>query len=127
MEDRQQNKIDTLRAISDARRGPAAEDLAAAPLLNPWRLEYFQSIRIHGRCEGHPFIDDPFVTTSPLIDFDPDAGWARTRSRWYRIGPDWQTDPEESPEEMAEAVRALRAQLARQMDWLEAGLTQPEA
>lgn len=102
---------DALGALSEAERGPTPEDLADAPYLNPYRLEdHGDGIQhLYGRVEGHPSIDDPYVTTSPVLAFDPDASWARTRSRWYRLGPDWQLL---EPDKRGETIRVVQEYLA---------------
>ena len=61
-----------------------------APVVEGWR------IGIRGRVEcliadtvlGHPHIADGgrHICTSPLIWLDERLGWARTESRWYRLG-----------------------------------------
>jgi hypothetical protein len=65
--------------------------------------------------QDHPTIDDPYVTTTPLFAFDPDAGWERMRSRWYKLGPDWQLPNLEERDEMVEAVQRL---LKATRDWV---------
>ena len=34
----------------------------------------------------HPLRGTATITTAQLIAIDPEAGWARTASRWYRLG-----------------------------------------
>ena len=34
----------------------------------------------------HPLLGNASIHTSQLIAIDPEAGWARTTSRWYRLG-----------------------------------------
>ena len=34
----------------------------------------------------HPLLGSTHITTSQLIAIAPEAGWARTASRWYRLG-----------------------------------------
>lgn len=77
-----------LRAIDDAERGPDESDLFEAPMLSRWWLEPDHVLlRAVGECTGHPLISDPYVKTSPILDLDVAAGWLRSRSRWYRLGP----------------------------------------
>ncbi len=35
---------------------------------------------------GHPILPDTDIITSQLFGLDATAGWARTLSRWYRLG-----------------------------------------
>jgi hypothetical protein len=84
---------DLLTAIDEAGRGPESNDLENAPVLTFWWLMADGNLlRAQGDLSGHPTISDPFVTTSPVLGFDAEAGWMRTRSRWYRLGPP--ADPE---------------------------------
>lgn len=77
-----------LTIISLAEAGPTSDDLAAAPLLDLWRpLATLEgSVVLWGQVSGHPRLGSTTITTSRLIAFDPKAGWARTLSRWYRLG-----------------------------------------
>jgi len=112
-----ENFEEVLRAIADAERGPTDEELTNAPIINHYRLETIgQSVQqIYGKVQGHPTINDPYLTTTPLFGFDPDAGWARTRSRWYRLGPDWLLL---NPEERDETTKAIKMLLKVTRDWL---------
>ncbi|MEP5762623.1 MAG: DUF6634 family protein [Litoreibacter sp.] len=112
-----ENFAEALNAIADAERGPTEEEFSNAPYVNHYRLERTgESVqRIYGQVEGHPSIADPYVTTTPLFAFDPDAGWARTRSRWYRLGPDWQLP---NPNERDEMVVAVQRLLKATRDWV---------
>ncbi|MEP5761699.1 MAG: DUF6634 family protein [Litoreibacter sp.] len=104
-----ENFDEVLNAIADAERGPTDEDISNAPCVNHYRLERTGECaqRIYGQVRDHPEIDDPYVTTTPLLGFEPDAGWARTRSRWYRLGPDWLLPNPEERDEMARAIQRL--------------------
>ena len=108
---------EVLKAIADAERGPTDEELLNAPCIDHYRLETIgKSVQqIYGQVQGHPTIDEPYVTTTPLFAFDPDAGWARTRSRWYRLGPDWQLLNIDERMEMIGTVQRL---LKAQRDWV---------
>lgn len=101
-----------IAALEDAERGPSDDELHDAPELNPWRIGHHgddkrMEIHLYGGVRGHPEIDDPYLTTSPVVGMDPKHGWARTRSRWYRLGPDWQC-PYPTAEEQAEYLLALQ-------------------
>ena len=39
-----------------------------------------------GRIEGHPHLIDDQAVTSDLMVLAVEAGWARTLSRFYRLG-----------------------------------------
>lgn len=87
----------TSQRIRDARRdvdllesgwAPPPEMLADAPLLEDWLLARHPmgDVCLVGRCTGHPRLPDGPTNTSPVVALDPAAGWARTVSRWYRLG-----------------------------------------
>ena len=67
--------------------GPTREDLHGAPLLANWRLSSRPVGCLVGHVDGHPLLDGPIVKTSPLWAADLDAGWVRTESRFYTLGP----------------------------------------
>ncbi len=48
-----------------------------------------QKMTLHGWVEGHPRLGTRIINTSLLIHVSEDRKWARTLSRWYRLG-----DPE---------------------------------
>lgn len=79
---------DIIAALREAGRGPQLGDLDNAPYLSEWWLVYEPTklIKAKGNLSGHPTIDDPFVTTSPVLGFDLKRSWMRTRNRWYRLG-----------------------------------------
>ena len=68
---------------------PGDEELAGAPLLSHWAVEVQPGgiVRLVGVVIGHPSIRDGWCTTSIVLAADVDAGWARTVSRYYRLGP----------------------------------------
>ena len=78
-------------ALRAADAGPDPADLADAPEVGVWSVVTYpgeDNIRLAGRVRGHPVIEGPTVTTSPLLALDEGdgrAGWARTLSRWYRV------------------------------------------
>lgn len=68
---------------------PSAEDLAQAPVLSGWFFDHYpgtQVLNLVGVVRGHPRLPDGWVTTSPLVAIDLQAGWARTAGRFYRLG-----------------------------------------
>lgn len=68
---------------------PSEADLAGAPLLSHWVIELqdHDLIRLVGVVSGHPSVPDGWCTTSIVLAANEDAGWARTVSRYYRLGP----------------------------------------
>lgn len=77
-----------LDAIAAAEAGPFKIDLLNAPVLDVWRplISAHGHVVLWGKVSGHPHLGDDDITTSRLIAIRPDAGWARTASRWYRLG-----------------------------------------
>ncbi|MBB3987987.1 hypothetical protein GGQ68_004341 [Sagittula marina] len=86
------NGEDLLAALDEAEAGPQPDDLPDAPVIDNWFLIWRDGdvVRADGDVHGHPTIDDPWVTTSPVLgysyDFDREEGWLRSISRWYRLG-----------------------------------------
>lgn len=77
---------------------PSAEDLAAAPLIDEWVAFRTMTGRplLLGKTTGHPSLGDTEISTSPVMTIDVEAGYARTQSRWYRLGRKMaDTQPEE--------------------------------
>ena len=61
--------------------------LESAPLLTGWAPVLTPGgLHLVGRAVGHPLHGDRMVMTTPLWWADPDGRWARTLSRFYRIG-----------------------------------------
>lgn len=77
-----------LRAIAAAEAGPTEADLAIAPVLSDWKAAISPggNLMLWGEVTDHPLLGTTSITTSQLIAIDAEAGWARTASRWYRIG-----------------------------------------
>lgn len=75
-----------LAVIALAEAGPSQSDLAGAPVLDRWipMLEFTGRVLLCGRVTGHPVLGDDHIHTSQL--FGLGDGWARTFSRWYRLG-----------------------------------------
>jgi len=62
--------------------------LHGAPLLEHWLPVLSpQGVQLAGVVTAHPVHRDGFVMTSPLWFADPGDTWARTLSRFYRLGP----------------------------------------
>ena len=78
--------------LASAEAGPTKSDLKDAPLLDHWSNVSYPGedvMRLFGVVKNHPTIDDRTLTTSPLFAVNLAAGWARTRSRWYRLSPNF--------------------------------------
>lgn len=58
------------------------------PTLNNWAAATRNVCVLTGVASGHPLLpgDDRSIVTSSLWLIAVDGSWARTRSRWYRLG-----------------------------------------
>ena len=66
---------------------PTAVELAKAPLLVDWRIMLSVSgLVLTGFAAGHPQLGARAIVTSPLWVLDSKLCWARTLSRFYRLG-----------------------------------------
>jgi hypothetical protein len=65
---------------------PTAEDLDDAPILHEWRFHSIRSTVLEGIVVGHPSLRDGPVRTSMLFYCDKERTFARTLSRYYRLG-----------------------------------------
>jgi hypothetical protein len=93
---RQRERLaEMLRDLDRLRGGwvPSNHDFDAAPRLTHWRsVEIFGSRlpALFGLCEGHPVLGSRAIMTSPMVAFDGESyRWARTVSRFYRLGRPW--------------------------------------
>jgi hypothetical protein len=71
------------------RVGVSPEHLAEdAPFLDRWTIGYRPVACLVGLSTGHPLLpgDGRQIATSDLILMSQDRSWARTLSRWYRLG-----------------------------------------
>ncbi len=77
-----------LPVIALAEAGPTPTDLADAPHLDHWMAmrEFTGRIVLFGDVTGHPLLRNTGIVTSQLFGINAKAGWARTLSRWYRLG-----------------------------------------
>ncbi len=77
-----------LHAIAAAEAGPSEADLAQAPVLSDWKAAISPGghVMLWGEVTDHPLLGNASIHTSQLIAIDPEAGWTRTASRWYRLG-----------------------------------------
>jgi len=94
-----------VRAALDASEtSPAPDTLATAPLLDPWQVVVSSRAPVAillGSVTDHPRLPDGPVETSVLLALDPQGRWARTLSRWYRLGEPY---PEAAPSAEATAL-----------------------
>ena len=65
---------------------PSEQDLSSAPFIDAWTVAFRPVPCLIGICGNHPRLNGPMVTTTDLWVFAPDLGWARTLSRFYRLG-----------------------------------------
>ena len=66
---------------------PTTAELAKAPLLVDWSIVLTLSgLALAGFATGHPMLGARKIVTSPLWVLDPELSWARTLSRFYRLG-----------------------------------------
>jgi len=81
---------DQLRAMQMLRQygRPTKAVLEAAPVLDRWTLHPVIEMALTGLSHGHPTLPGKGrpIVTSPLLLLAPDEGWARTHSRFYRLG-----------------------------------------
>lgn len=70
-----------------AGKAPTAADLKHAPLLVDWRMVLcWTGLCLTGFAAGHPLLGSKQVVTTHLWALDPELRWARTLSRFYRLG-----------------------------------------
>lgn len=74
-----------LRLIEEL-KAPSIRDIASAPVIDDWYVGHRMEPALIGRLSGHPVVRPGPVVTSGLFYLDPLAGYARTMSRWYKIG-----------------------------------------
>lgn len=75
--------------MKQLRGGTAVDDLADdAPLLDRWVIGNRPAPCLVGQSTGHPTLPGTIrlITTSDLWLISEDGAWARTLSRWYRLG-----------------------------------------
>lgn len=65
---------------------PSETDLAKAPVLHAWEPAFLAAPCLVGAVSNHPLLGDKHIHTSDLVAIDTTAGWARTWSRYYRLG-----------------------------------------
>jgi len=86
LQERLTRLLDDIRALR-ADKAPAAIHLEEAPLVDQWSLGLVPAPCIVGTMVGHPiFRNRTRVHTHQMVLIDPEAGWARTWSGFYRLG-----------------------------------------
>ncbi|MEP9396693.1 DUF6634 family protein [Mesorhizobium sp. KR2-14] len=80
--------VDDLEKLARG-KWPNIHENPGAPILEEWRLGVRTVPCLEGLVTGHPKIPGARreITTSEIIAFSPQLGWARTLSRWYRLAP----------------------------------------
>lgn len=76
--------LEDLTRIAEGHR-PGAE-LADAPFLDDYAPTFRMDPCLTGLVQGHPSVRGPAVLTSALWAYSPELGFARTLSRYYRLG-----------------------------------------
>ena len=70
---------------------PTETDLLGAPLISNWIIAMRPGDprpSLVGSITGHPTLGDTALSaTSVVLAMSVDGGWARTVSRYYRLGP----------------------------------------
>lgn len=81
------------RALADdlariaAGDGPTPADLTDAPLLDRWLIGVSLQPVLYGSVVDHPRLGTrPAIRTTPVFAIDGNGLWARTWSRYYRLG-----------------------------------------
>lgn len=69
-----------------AGRAPEPSELALAPLADQYFVAHRELPCLVGNVEGHPVLGSRAFVSSELWAFAPELGWARTYSRFYRLG-----------------------------------------
>lgn len=85
--DRLQDLVDSIRRYG-AGWGPTAAELAAAPVIAEWtKVPDLSAMRLLGTVSGHPLIGPGAGLTSQVVAIDLTAGWMRSGTRLWRLGP----------------------------------------
>ncbi len=69
-------------------KAPSADDLSNAPFLDDWTFAASRGVSLVGIVDHHPILGPGprTIFTSSVWVIDPSKRWARTESRWYRLG-----------------------------------------
>ncbi|MBN9236350.1 MULTISPECIES: DUF6634 family protein [Phyllobacteriaceae] len=88
--EREADRLVTLAAdMEKIRNGADPKELAAgAPILDHWVVAEHSVPYLAGLSSGHPILTGTgrLIATSDLVLVAHDQSWARTRSRFYRLG-----------------------------------------
>ena len=69
-------------------RSVSQQVLQNAPLLENWMPTLTaEGLHLVGRASSHPILGDSSVMATQLWWADPEGMWARSLSRFYRLGP----------------------------------------
>ncbi|WP_199084547.1 DUF6634 family protein [Bosea sp. ASV33] len=70
---------------------PGVRELGGAPTITDWSPAERREVALVGRVHGHPTIEDGRQAgTSILFFLAPELGYARTLSRFYKLGDRFQ-------------------------------------
>lgn len=111
-------------AIRSTEGGVSDDDLAEAPQLELWLpvRNRFGVLALWGQVTDHPTLGKDDIITSPLVAWGPDEGWARSISRWYRLGQPFFTLKHELADQFRGEASCLVVEIAgvRPVDDLDA-------
>lgn len=68
------------------RQFPTSAELEAASLIDEYQIAPRELPALRGRTYKHPLLGSTSVMTTELWAIAPSLGWARTWSRFYRLG-----------------------------------------
>jgi len=103
-----------LAAIRSAETGPLHLDLNNAPQLELWVpvRNRFGVLALWGQVADHPEFGADDIVTSPLVAWNPAERWARSISRWYRLGQPFFSLNEELAPQMGGTASSLTIEIA---------------
>ncbi len=91
--DRLERLLHDVQALAAGHR-PGAAELRGAPILESFRISTRDVPCLVGQGTDHPLLGNGPVVTSEVWAIAHDLTWARTLSRWYRLGarrPGWRS------------------------------------
>ena len=65
---------------------PTPDELEDAPILDGYAVSETTLCCLVGQQSGHPDLQGKMIQTSELWCMAPELGWARTMTRFYRLG-----------------------------------------